>query len=33
MERLAIDYIQGYYFSEPLAKEEFCQFILAANKK
>lgn len=33
MEKLAVDYIQGYYFSKPLSKEDFCQFILTYKQE
>lgn len=33
MENLGINYIQGYYFSKPLPKDEFLEFIKTNNKK
>ena len=27
MKKLGIDYIQGYYFSKPICKDEFVQFV------
>lgn len=30
MEALGIQYIQGYYFSKPLPKDKFVEFIVEA---
>jgi EAL domain-containing protein (putative c-di-GMP-specific phosphodiesterase class I) len=31
MERLGVHYIQGFYFSKPLPRDEFTSFIKAKN--
>lgn len=33
MEKLGINYIQGYYFSKPLPEEEFLQFLISNYSK
>ena len=33
MEKLGINYIQGYYFSKPVPRDEFVEFIMKANSE
>ena len=32
MEELGVDYIQGYYFSKPLAEKDFLNFLTVKNQ-
>ena len=33
LSKLGIDYIQGYYFSRPIPKNDFISFILEKNQQ
>ena len=32
MEKIGVDYIQGYYFSQPLPEDKFMEFIFSQQK-